>query len=235
MPAPLKSFSKGEIWMCRSLILFSAAAGSLLAQAPASISGTLTGDDGAALAGIVTVLKTVAPMASGRAEAGKDGKFTISNLTSGTYTVCAAVTGRVYMDPCAWSPVPVTVAVTAGQPVTGYRLIVTKGEPVQVRLNDPGSALGAVAQPNQPAPHVQLGFFTARGLFEPMVETSKDATGHNLQGFIPPNTPVPLYVGGKGVQIADSTGKTLNPSGTSITVSQPKGSSPLVVTLAVKP
>ena len=224
--------------MSRSLLigfLFGVTATSLLAQANASISGTLIGDDGATLAGIVTVHRMVLPMASGRAEAGKDGSFTISNLPAGTYSICATVSGRRHMDPCAWSAAPVTIPVTDGQAVTGYRLVVNKGEPVQVRLNDPGSALTAVAQPNQPAPHVQLGFFTTRGLFEPLVETGKDATGHNLQGFIPPNTPVPLYVGGKGVQVADSTGKALDPNGASISVSQPKGSNPLQVILAVKP
>ena len=224
--------------MSRGLLigfLFSAAAGSLFAQGTASISGTMIGDDGATLAGIVTIHRMVPPLASGRVEAGKDGSFTISNLPAGTYAVCATVQGRRYMDPCAWSAAPTTVQVSAGQAVTGYQLTLNKGEPVQVRLNDPGSALAAVAQPNQTVPHVLLGFFTTRGLFEPLVETGKDATGHNLQGFIPPNTPVPLYVGGKGVQVADSTGKALDPNGASITVSQPKGSNPLQVTLAVKP
>jgi len=123
---------------CRVSIgfFFSAAAG-LLAQAPASISGTLVGDDGVNLAGSVIVQRNGPPAGSGQAQAGNDGKFTVSNLQPGTYTMCAAVKGRAYLDPCLWSHTPATVQVGAGQTVTGVRLIAKKGEQIQVHLSDP--------------------------------------------------------------------------------------------------
>jgi hypothetical protein len=215
------------------ILLFGACHQELLAQSPGSVAGTVVGDDGTMLAASVTAIRTGQPPASGRAIAGPDGAFTIANLPAGTYSLCASVKGRGYLDPCTWSPVAPTVQVGPGQTVTGFRLIVKKGAIVQVRLNDAAGALSAVAAPNQAAPHVLVGILTARRLFEPLVLTGKDPTGRTHEGTIPLNTPVHLHISGKGVEITDAAGVKLDPKGSSVTLQQATSAVPQILTFNV--
>ena len=207
----------------------------LMAQSLGSVAGTVVGDDGNTLAASVTANRSGQPPASGRAMAGPDGTFTIANLPAGTYSLCAAVKGRGYLDPCTWSPVAPSVRVGPGQTVRGFRLIVKKGAIVQVRLNDAAGALSAVAAPNQAAPHVLLGILTPHRLFEPLVLTGKNATGRNHEGTIPLNTPVRLHISGKGVEITDAAGVKLDSNGSSVTLQQQQGNSvvPQILTFNV--
>jgi hypothetical protein len=230
--------------MLRGLLLgaiFFGAVGhqTLVAQTPVtqsvgSLAGTVVGDDGKVLAAAVTANRTGQPPASGRAMSGADGTFTIANLPAGTYRLCAAVKGRGYLDPCAWSPIATTVQVGAGQAVTGFRLIVKKGATVQVRLNDAAGVLSAVAVPNQPTiqvtPHVLIGVVTPRGLFTPLVVTSKDATGRTHEGTIPLNAPVRLEISGSGVAITDAAGAKVDANGSAVTVQQSSSTAPQVLT-----
>src|ERR1700682_1271979 len=200
------------------ILLFGAACLQVVpAQSLGSIGGTVVGDDGALLAASVTANRSGQPPASGRAIAGPGGAFTIANLPAGTYSLCAAVKGRGYLDPCTWSPFAPTVQVGPGQTVKGFRLIVKKGAIVQVRLSDAAGALSAVAAAKQTAPHALVGIWTARRLFEPLVLTGKDATGRNHEGTIPLNTPVPLHISGKGVEITDAAGVRLDRKASSVT------------------
>jgi hypothetical protein len=216
------------------ILLFGAACHQVLvAQSLGTVAGAVIGDDGTTLAASVTANRSGQPPASGRAIAGPDGTFTIANLPAGTYSLCAAVKGRGYLDPCTWSPVAPTVQVGAGQTVTGFRLIVKKGAIVQVRLNDATGALTAVAAPNQAAPHVLVGILTPRRLFEPLVLTGKDPAGRNHEGTIPLNTPVRLQISGRGVEIADAAGVKLDPNGSSVALQQVTSSVPQLLTFNV--
>jgi hypothetical protein len=189
----------------------------------------VVGDDGKTLAATVTANSAGKSPASGHAVSAADGTFTLSSLPAGTYTLCAAVQGRGYLNPCTWSPNPPTVTVTAGQTVKGYRLTVTKGTVVQVHLNDTGGALTVVAAANQTAPHVLLGVMTDRHLFEPLVMTGKDATGQDHEGTIPLIGPAHLVVSGNGVQVTDAIGTSLAPAGSAVTVQPGAGGTPTKV------
>jgi hypothetical protein len=200
------------------LLLLVLASGVAFAQAPGSISGTLAGDDGQPVAAVVTANRSSPSPASGRAESGLDGTFTIANLPAGTYTLCVAAKGRGYLDPCTWSAAPPTVQISTGKSVSGYRLTVVKGTLVKVRLNDTTGVLSAAVPANQPAPLILLGFVTARGLFEPLALTAKDASGRSLEGTIPMNAPMSLQITGRGVKIADAAGTNLDLNGAKVTV-----------------
>jgi hypothetical protein len=223
----------------------------LPAQSLGSVSGTVVGDDGKTLAATVTANRTSAPLARGRADAGPGGGFTISNLPAGTYTLCVAVKGRGYLDPCAWSTTAPTVQLSAGQAVTGYRLTVNKGAVVHVRLNDTAGVLNATATaaasiqaqplvppatvtPDRPVPpHMQIGFFTTLHLFEPLAPTGKDATGTDLEGTIPFGTPVSLHISGTAVHITDQLGATVDPAGSILTITQAATDQPKILTFNV--
>jgi hypothetical protein len=201
----------------------------------ASISGVVTGDDGKSLAAVVTVNGVVPLRASGHAESSANGAFTVGNLPAGTYHVCADIKGGGYLDPCAWEPITPTVQVAAGQTVTGYRLTAKKGTLLQVRVNDPAGVLSASSPPQTgkaAAPQLLVGVFTTRHLFQPLVVAAKDATGMSQQGTVPQGVPVSLHVSGKGVQITDSKGASVNASGALSTV-QPNGLTLPTVTLTV--
>jgi hypothetical protein len=188
-------------------------------SATASISGTITGDDGKALSAVVIANRNAPPAASGRAQSSASGAFAISNLPAGTYTLCAAVENLGYLDPCTWQLQPSTVQVATGQKVTGAKLVVKKGATLQVRLNDPGHILGQTAALQQVAPHVMLGVFTPRHVFRQLPLVSTDANGRNHQGAVPlDNTPASLYVTGRGVKITDESGTPIPATGLTVPV-----------------
>lgn len=203
----------------------------------ASISGVVTGDDGKLLGAAVTINGVLPLRASGRAESGANGAFTISNLPAGNYQICADVTGGGYLDPCAWEPILPKVQLAAGQALTGYQLIVKTGTFLQVRVNDAAGVLSAAASSPSAAtaaPSLLLGVFTTRHLFQPLAVVARDAGGVSQQGTIPQGVPVSLHISGQGVQITGSTGASLSAAG-SLTTVQSSGATPQTVTLTVTP
>ena len=202
------------------------------ATGTASISGTVLGDDGKTLAAVITVIRSGA-RSGGHTSAGADGRFTISNLAPGTYSLCALVKTGGYLNPCAWSAALPTLNIAAGRAITGYRLVLKTGAVVQVRLNDSGGVLSPIAAPSGIKPHVLVGVVTARKLIEPFALLSKDAAGRNLQGTIPLNKPVVLEIAGKGVQISNQAGASLNPNGSTLSIQQPSGAPPQTVTFNI--
>jgi hypothetical protein len=176
------------------------------------------------------------PAASGRADAAADGSFTISGLPPGTYGLCAAVKAGGYLDPCAWSAVIPSVDLNAGKDVTGYHLKVVKGDILQVRVNDQSQALEKSAAPLKPAPHVIVGVFTERHIFQPLSIAGKDSGGRNHEGTIPFDKDVSLHLAGKGVEIKDAAGASIDSNGATVTVRHPSGKAPqLPLTFSVTP
>ncbi len=208
---------------------------SLLAQSTGKISGVVLGDDGKLLAAVVTAHKMGMPAAGGRADSAGDGSFTISGLPAGTYGLCAAVKGGGYLDPCAWSPVIPSVQLDAGKAVTGFQLKVAKGDVLQVRVNDQSQALESSAAPGKSAPHLIVTVITERHIFQPLSITSKDSGGRNHEGTIPFDKDVSLLLQGKGVQITDAAGASIDPNGTTVTVRHPSGKPQLPLTFSVTP
>jgi hypothetical protein len=175
------------------------------------VTGVVVGDDGKPLAAVVTANKSGTP-ASGRAESGQDGSFTLTDLFAGTYQLCATAKTDIYLDPCLWSSVIPTIQINAGQTVTGFRFVLKKGVALTVTLNDPQQVLGATPEAGKIAPHVIVGVFTDRHLFQPFSFT-KNAQGRNHVGTIPLDEDVSVHLLGRDVEVTDSRGATVDANG----------------------
>jgi hypothetical protein len=73
-------------------------AASVAAQSVGAISGTLSGDDGAPLAAIITISGVPPLRASGSAKSSATGGFTINSLAPGAYHACAEAGSGGYLD-----------------------------------------------------------------------------------------------------------------------------------------
>ena len=190
-----------------------------------AISGVVVGSDGSSFAAVVTAGRTATPPARGRVVTGPNGTFTITGLTAGTYMLCAYAKAGGYLDPCVWNRDAPTVDVGANQTVTGQRIVLAKGSPLQVRLNDATQTLATAeahgVTPGVVSPHVMLVVIAERHIWVPLSIIGQDGSGRDLKVAIPFDKDVRLLMLGSGVQVKDASGAAVNLAGTTVTVNHP--------------
>src|SRR5262245_18209480 len=110
--------------------------GGLLGQTPSgAIQGTVSGEDGQAIAGaLVAALRTIPalPPVSVRATSTTRGSFNLQNLPAGTYALCDQVPGGGFVDPCQCSRNQLTVDLAEGKVSTENTLRIKKGSILKV-------------------------------------------------------------------------------------------------------
>jgi hypothetical protein len=127
-------------------------------SAQSAISGYVYGPNGKGLAGTTVWANLVSPppMPVGplltTVSAG-DGSFTLSNVPSGDYVLCARNEGAAALNPCAWGSVPI-VKIATGRNATGQTIQMAAGATFAVHLDDPGGLLAA--NPIKAVPIVRL-------------------------------------------------------------------------------
>lgn len=130
------------------------------------------------------------PAGGGRTESAPDGSFSLLGLFDGTYRLCAVDKGAAYLDPCVWSDTPPTIRISAKQPISGYKLVLAKGSPLTVRINDAAHLLDAPSAVLDQMPATLIvGVVTARHTLQPLALTGKDSAGRNHQTAIPATKP----------------------------------------------
>jgi hypothetical protein len=185
-----------------------------------SVRGMVTSDKGKALVAVVTVAKMTVPATSGQTQSTLDGSFGFDGLPAGEYAICARVPAGGFVDSCHWSPMPQTVTVKNGQSIIGVQIRVAAGSVLRIRLNDPGELLepkGGVE------PHVMMGVFTSRGLFQPTFLAAKDATGRNHEVTIPLDTPLKFHIFSKHLRINDENGVAVDSAGSTFAIKHTTG------------
>jgi Carboxypeptidase regulatory-like domain len=188
--------------------LFLFAACIVLGQSTGSVSGTIQDDTGQPVAGGYAVASPVGSSATHltyTAMTAADGKFSLTGMQPGRYSICVQVPAGPHLDPCRWSSA-VQVTVAPGQPVTNQAISVTKGSILQVRIDDPNKVL-ATSGPGD----VLVGVFLPSAVFEPLSLVASDASGRTYQTAIPFNTSVGLSVTSAHLVLADESGARLTP------------------------
>ncbi len=122
-----------------------------------------------------------------------NGNFTVGSLQPGRYGLCATDTTNTLLNGCEWRQSEVTVDVTNGATAGPVTITLLAPSVLHVRLNDTGSSLAKNSSDAFP-PHVMFGIWDTKGVFHPLLETHKDASGIDLQARIPFDTPLRLHV-----------------------------------------
>jgi Carboxypeptidase regulatory-like domain len=75
------------------------------------------------------------------------GYFKIDNLRAGHYVACAQTAVPGLLDPCHWSAAAPDFTITAGQEVTGLKIVMNTGATIQIHLDDPQKLLAPASGP----------------------------------------------------------------------------------------
>ncbi len=194
------------------------------AQNSAGISGTVADDDGKAVAAVFVVAYRVQPLPSvaSQSSTGVGGRFSITGLPAGVYTLCVQAPAGGYLDPCHWSLKPPQVILSAGQASAGNALRVRKGSVLKVRVNDPGGLLQTTGRTGVPR-QVVMGVWSPTTPFFPARPVGGDAMGMNYEVTIPFDLPVRFSMTSAHVRFADATAIPVGASGFSEVVQHRTG------------
>jgi len=172
------------------------------------------------------------PVITGRlaaiAKSDSNGDFSVSQLAPGEYIACAEGAPG-YLDPCHWSAAAPSFTMTAGQTISGMKIVMPKGAVLQVHIVDPQQLLKPVTGPVDF--DFELHVITGKGLHHgaPIRSSTPGARDHAIT--IPFGTPVTLRVLSAHLAVSDQSGKPFASAGTTINI--PAGSTPGTVGLTI--
>lgn len=218
---------------------FLSAAVSLGVAIAATITGTAKGADGSNITGAVAIASYVASGPSVAQKTRKpvtaavlaDGTFQLASLDVGEYGICVApplFTG--WIGSCEWGGNGTTVSLTQNQPSAAVSVVLAKGAPVNLRVNDPSGHLAA-NEGKTPGAHLLVGVAMPNMGFRLAAVVSQDAAGRTYQVVVPFDRSVVITAGSAFFQLADSTGKALPRLGNVFPVLVPSGQQPPTLTL----
>jgi hypothetical protein len=196
--------------MTRLQVLAILLPGVLSAQTTGGITGTLSDDSGASVANAM-VSVTLRGAANGgkftptlNVKTGSDGKFALTGLAAGTYTLCAPNASAGLLDPCLWKTSPTTVSVAASAQPATVALVAARGVQVNIQVNDPQGLLAA----NGAVDDVMIGTKGVSG-GSPFLSASllsRNGAGKTVSLLVPPSQGVGLLVSSLSFQLGDSQG-----------------------------
>jgi hypothetical protein len=213
------------------LFLIASTGGALAQTAPGVIQGIVQSADGKPLSRANVYYGRTGPT-KGKAvgmvlppvlfaKAGMDGRFTLSNLPPGGWTVCAESAG--YLNPCHWSTAPAFI-VGAGQTISNAAIRLDPAYALRIHINDP---LGLLTNEGKAAgAHLQIGVHAPSGAFQRARLAGKDSTGRDYTVAIPQRATAKLFISGGAFQLNDDTGLQLARSGRMTQVTAPDLSRP---------
>jgi hypothetical protein len=198
-------------------------------QGTASIQGTIQAQGGGVIAGAIVSYGLMAPPRNKapaamlppiqRVSSGSDGAFSIHGLNAGAYLVCVSVVNQPFLDPCHWSPTPVTFTVTNGQAITKATIQLVKGQVYPIRVNDPLQSFSNEGK--SPGANLTMMVRSYSGAIHAAVVASSDATGRNYTLTIPFDTPLNLMILPGAFNLSDNHGLAVASTGGQFQITAP--------------
>lgn len=211
-----------------------------MAFGQASVTGSLVTEAGEPVAGADLMVLRLGSAITAKATSDSGGGFVLNGLATGDYQVCVNAKAAHLLDPCMWKLLPQDFTVAAGQKtVTGVKIVVQRGYPLQVRVEDPTGAMSKTNSGNSAKaagsnPNLFVGVRTAKGLFLDAPVLSTDSAGQNRVVYVPANEQVVLHAIGKNLTLGDAGGKAIDANYAKIAVEHPGASGQMTVTFQVK-
>ena len=205
-----------------------------------SLTGLVTDDSGKPIANARVLISYAAPIMphvtappvitgalAATAATDASGKFYADNLAPGQYVVCAETTTPGYLDPCHWGIAAPIFTVTAGEAISGLRIVTPKGAVLRVHIDDPHQLLNSAIDTVDL--DLEIHVVNGKGLHYSAPLQSRNSTGRDHAITIPFSTPVSLRVLSAHLSVADQSGKSF----AALEINVPTGTAPPAVGLTV--
>jgi hypothetical protein len=180
-----------------------------------SIAGTIQSTDGKPVARAAVrisllnsaVLGGAAPF-NAVAATGADGKFAMSGVPAGTYTVCPVARDAGLLPPCLWGTEPVATVV-AGQTANVAAIEMKVGVDLYLRVNDPAGTRAAL-EGKVAGADLMASVVSAKGTTMPVNKTGSDGGGHDHHLTVPADVDLTLVVYSKAFALTDGNGAAID-------------------------
>ncbi len=138
-----------------------------------------------------------------------NGTFKLS-VPSGVFRVCVQLRRTELLDPCTWSAVPPRASVPANRTVQLPPIVLKRGYPLSVRLEDAQGLLLVQDKGKRAAGQVIVGVSAPNGMFLPMPVRGRSATARDHQLFVPRDTALRVSMHSRGFTLADESGAAVD-------------------------
>ncbi len=132
------------------------------------------------------------------------GRISFTGLPFGIYSVCAEPRDGLLVEKCQWAP-PDTTHLSTQHASDTVNLTVTKGIPVEIRIDDPDGLLSSSTADKG----LLVGVVTPLGPVH-LRPAAQDSGGINYRIIAPPSVATTLFVSANGLRLLDGTGSPVN-------------------------
>lgn len=122
-----------------------------------------------------------------------DGTFSFAGLPPGSYMVCAGAESNQLLNSCRWGTPSATAVAQAGNTTALAPIVLQRGHPLQVRIDDPQELLRAHEGVTAGA-RLLVGIWSNTGLFIPLPVRASGNKGRDHELYIPEDVDLHLSV-----------------------------------------
>ena len=158
-----------------------------------TITGTITGSDGAPIKGASVGLWLQPPYSKDKffktqqvTTSLSDGAFSFDRLIAGAYRLCVHVPSTAWLNPCEWGPQAPLLTISDVDRSVKVPVVLKVGALVTIRVDDPSQLL-MQHEGRTPGAHLLIGLSNDANAFVPAQVLSRDSGGTNRQVLIPYN------------------------------------------------